>query len=156
MGCHMYFIPQPPYFYFDDPLDDTVLFSSIAFSTLVLNKDQSIDGVGVAQPTCTVIHEEYDWELEHHSSAKDHSLLSDPPLFLTSLLILPSMISHVYLRLRMHPLLIIRRTHHMLVHHLTTERKNHSLKILLIFHLIFPETQRVNFSASHLPLCLTH
>lgn len=28
-----------------------------------------------------VIHEEYDWDLEHQSSAKDDSLLSEPPPF---------------------------------------------------------------------------
>jgi len=48
-------------------------------STLVVNEDQAIDGVGVAQPTCAVIHEEYEWELEHQHLAKDDSLLSKPP-----------------------------------------------------------------------------
>lgn len=55
--------------------------ASILDSTLVVNEDQAIDGVGVVQPTYAIIHKEYDWELEHQSSAKDNSLLSEPPLF---------------------------------------------------------------------------
>ena len=54
--------------------------SSIPDSTLVVNEDQAIDGVSVAQPTCLVIHEEYDWELEHQSLVKDDSLPYEPPL----------------------------------------------------------------------------
>ena len=65
MGCHMYFVSQPPSSYFDDPLDDIVSCSSILGSTLVVNEDQAIDGVGVAQPICVIIHEECDRELEH-------------------------------------------------------------------------------------------
>ena len=49
-----------------------------------MNKEQPTDGVGVAQPTCVVIHEEYEWELEHQQLVKDDSLLSDPPPFLPS------------------------------------------------------------------------
>jgi len=51
-----------------------------------LNKDRSIDGVDVAQPTCIVIHEEYDWELEQPWAAEDHPCLSVPPLFFFDLL----------------------------------------------------------------------
>ena len=76
--------------------------------------------------------------------------------FLTSLVNLPSMISHVYLHLQMHLLLIKSVTHQMLVHHSTMERINYSLKIHLTFHLPFPKTQRVNSSTSHLPLYLIH
>ena len=47
----MHFLSQPPYLYSDDPPDDTVLCSSILDSTLLVNEDQAIDGVGVAQPT---------------------------------------------------------------------------------------------------------
>jgi len=75
----MHFVPQPPSSYSDDPPDDTVLCSSIPDSTVIVNEDQAINGVGVALPTCTIIHEEYDWELEHQHSAKDDSLLSEPP-----------------------------------------------------------------------------
>ena len=39
------------------------------------------DRVGVAQPTCIVIHEVYEWDLEHQHSAKDDSLPSNPPPF---------------------------------------------------------------------------
>lgn len=56
--------------------------SSILDSSLVVNEEYPVDGVGVAQPTCTVIHEEYEWELEHQHSVKDDSLPSEaPPLF---------------------------------------------------------------------------
>ena len=57
----------------------------VAATTLVLNKEQPIDGVGVAQPTCTILHEEYEWELEHQHSVKDDSLLSEPPPFFLDL-----------------------------------------------------------------------
>jgi len=43
---------------------------------VVVNEEQPIDRVGVLQPTCTFIHEEYEWELEHQNSAKDDSLSS--------------------------------------------------------------------------------
>jgi len=46
-----------------------------------VNKEQPTDEVGVAQPTCTVIHEEYEWELEHQHSTKDDSLPSEPSPF---------------------------------------------------------------------------
>ena len=59
MGCHMYFVPQPLSSYSDDPLHCIVLCSSIPNSTLVVNKDEVSDRVGVAQPTYSVIHEEY-------------------------------------------------------------------------------------------------
>ena len=58
---------------------------SILDSSLVVNEDQTTDEVGVAQPTCTIIHEEYEWELEHQHSAKDDSLQSEPPLFFPNL-----------------------------------------------------------------------
>ena len=83
---HMYFVPQPSSSYFDHPLDDIVLCSSIPDSTLALNEDQSIDGVGVAQPTWFGIHEEYDEELEHPLEAEDHSSLSMPPPFFSNIL----------------------------------------------------------------------
>lgn len=82
MGYHMYFIPQPPSSYSHYSLDCIVLCSSILDSTIAVNEDQAIDGVAIAQPTCTAIHEEYDWEIRHQPSAKDELLLSKhPPLF---------------------------------------------------------------------------
>ena len=146
----MHSVPQPSSSHSAVPPGDTVLCSFILDCTLVVNEEQATDGVGVAQPTCVVIHEEYEWELEHEHLVKDDSLPSEPPLFL------PNMISHVYLHLRMHPLLITYRTHRMSAHHLTMERINYSLKIHLTFHMLFSETQSVNLSASHLPLCLIH
>jgi len=59
MGCHMYFVPQPSSSYSDDPLDCVVLCSSILDFAPIVNKDQVIEGVGVSQPTCIFIHEEY-------------------------------------------------------------------------------------------------
>ena len=79
MGFHMYFVPQPSSLYSDDPWDCIVLSSSILNSTPIVKEDQAIDGFGVAQPTYVVIHEEYEWELEHQSLAKDDFLLSEPP-----------------------------------------------------------------------------
>lgn len=75
----MTILPQPLSLCSVDPLDYTVWCSSIPDSTLIVNKDQAIDGVGVPQPTCVVIHEEYDKDIENQSSAKDDSLLCDPP-----------------------------------------------------------------------------
>lgn len=82
MGCHMHVLPQPPSLRSDNPPDCTVLCSSIPGSTPILNEDQAIDGVGVTQPTCFVIHEKYEWGLEHQPMARDDSLSSvHPPLF---------------------------------------------------------------------------
>ena len=39
-----------------------------------MNEERPTHRVGVAQPTCTVIHEEYEWDLEHQHSATDDSL----------------------------------------------------------------------------------
>lgn len=65
MGCHMSVLPQPSSSYSDDPPDCTVFCSLILDSTLIVNKDQSIDGDGVTQTICVVMHEEYDWYPEH-------------------------------------------------------------------------------------------
>jgi len=75
----MYFVPEPPSSYSDDAPNCNVLCSSIPNSTPIVNEDQAINGVGVAQPTYTIIREDYDWELEHQSLPKDDSLLSEPP-----------------------------------------------------------------------------
>jgi len=66
------------------PPDDAVLCSSILDSSLVENEEQPTDGVGVAQPTCNVFHEEYEWDLEHQHSVKDDSLPSEPLPFFPS------------------------------------------------------------------------
>ena len=50
-----------------------------------MNEEQPTDGVGVAKPTCTVTHEECEWEIEHQHSAKDDSFLSEPPPFFHNL-----------------------------------------------------------------------
>jgi len=80
-SCHTHFVAQPLSSHSVVPPYDIVFSSSILDFTLVGNEDQATDRVGVAQPTCTIIHEEYDWELEHQHSAKDDPLLSEPPPF---------------------------------------------------------------------------
>jgi len=77
----MHYVPQPPYLHSSIPFDDIILCSSILDSTLVVNKKQAIGGVGVAQPICIVIHEEYEWEFEHQHLTKDDSLPFKPPPF---------------------------------------------------------------------------
>lgn len=126
-------------------------------STPILNEDRSIDGVGVAQPTRAEIREEDEWELKHLPIVEDHPFPSVPPPFFPDLLgFLPSLIFHVYLHPWKYPLLIIHKTHRMLVHNLTMERTDHYLNIHLIIHLSFLEIKRMNILASHLPLCAIH
>lgn len=82
IGCHMDFLPQPPTLRFVDPPDCIVSCSSIPDSTLVLNEDQVIEGVGVVQPTCAIIHDECVWESEEEPTVKDDSLPFVPhPLY---------------------------------------------------------------------------
>lgn len=77
----MIFLPQPPSSCSADPLNCTVLCSSIMNSKFIVNEDQDIDRDCVAQLTFIFIHEEYDWELEHQSLVKDDSLLFEHPPF---------------------------------------------------------------------------
>ena len=57
--------------------------SSIPNSTLIFHEDQVVDRVGVEQPTCAIIYDEYVWESEEECTRKDDLLLSAPhPLFL--------------------------------------------------------------------------
>ena len=65
MGCHMHLLPQPPSPHSIDPPYCMVFCSSIPNSTLIVNEDQAIDKVDVAQPTYVVIYKEYDWESKH-------------------------------------------------------------------------------------------
>ena len=51
MGCHMHLLPHPPFSHFADPPDCIILCSSVPDSTPILNEDQAINRVGVAQPT---------------------------------------------------------------------------------------------------------
>lgn len=60
MGFQIHFLPQPLSPGSTNPLDCIILCSSILDSTLVVNKDQVVDRVDVAQPTCIVIYDEYD------------------------------------------------------------------------------------------------
>lgn len=53
----MHIVPRPSSLHSVVPLDDLVLCYSIPDYSLFLKQEQSIDRVGVAQPTCIVIHE---------------------------------------------------------------------------------------------------
>lgn len=75
---------------------------------------------------------------------------------LTSLVILPLLISPVKTHFRMFLLSIIHRTQQMSVYHRNAERTHLPLKIHPICHLSFLKTWRVNIFASHLPLYLIH
>lgn len=83
-SSHMHSVLPPPSLHPGVPPDDVVLCSSIPDSSLVVNEEQTTNRVSVAQPTCAIIHEGYEWELEHQHSAKDDSLLSGTPMFLPS------------------------------------------------------------------------
>jgi len=83
VGCHVDFLPQPPSPHSSNLLDCTILCSSISTSTLVVNEDQAIDGVGVMQPTYAIIHDECVQKYEQEPEVKDDSLPSTPhPLYL--------------------------------------------------------------------------
>lgn len=58
VGCHVDFLPQPLSPHSTDPLDYTVLCSSVPNSTLVVNEDQVVEGVDVLQQTYVIIHDE--------------------------------------------------------------------------------------------------
>jgi len=57
-GFHVDSFPQPFSPCPVDPMDCTVLCSSIMDSTLVVNEDQIVDRVDVVQPTYVIIHDE--------------------------------------------------------------------------------------------------
>jgi len=84
-SSHMHSCLRPPSLHVGVSLNDVVLCLSIPDSSLVANKEEPIDGVDVAQPTCTVIHEEYEWEHEHQHLVKDESLPSQPHPFFPNL-----------------------------------------------------------------------
>ena len=84
-NCHVHSFLRPPSLHSGIPQNDVVLCSSILDSSLVVNDEQPTEGVGVAKPTCIVIHEEYEWEFGHQHSMKDDSLQSEPPPFFPNL-----------------------------------------------------------------------
>lgn len=102
LSYHMNFVPQPPSSYSYDPSDDDVLCSSIPDSTLVVNEDQAINEVSVSQPTCIVIHQEYDQELDHRHLAKDDSLMFEPPPFFPDIFSEPAIHDFTCVSLSMH------------------------------------------------------
>lgn len=58
VGRHVDLLPQHPSPFSSYPPDCIVLCSFVLNSTLIVNKDQVVDGVGVVQPTYTIIHDE--------------------------------------------------------------------------------------------------
>lgn len=83
-NSHMHYFLRPPSSQSGVPPDDVVLCSFIPDSSLVVNEAQPTDRVGVTQPTCVVIYEEYEWEFEHQHSVKDDSLPFQPSPFFPS------------------------------------------------------------------------
>jgi len=75
---------------------------------------------------------------------------------LTSLVILPILISPVKTHLQIFLLPIIHRTHKMLAFHYIGERTHIPLKIHPIPHMSFLKTNRVNILASNLPVYVIH
>ena len=62
VGCHVDLFPWPSSPRSVDPLDCTMLCSPISNSLLVVHNDQVSYRVGVDQPTCAIIYDEYVWE----------------------------------------------------------------------------------------------
>jgi len=78
----MHLLPQPSSSFSTNPPNCTILCSSVLESIPIVNVDQ-VSTVLVLHNQPAVIHNEYDWELEHQPAAKDDLLLSAPPtLFL--------------------------------------------------------------------------
>lgn len=121
---------QPPSLCSVDSSDCTILCSSIPNSTFVVKKDQAIDKVGVVQLTCTVIHEEYDSELEHQSSANDDSLVSKPLLCFLDIFSDSTIHDFACVSPCMNvPIFYHLQNTRMSFYHPTTKRTNYSLKI---------------------------
>ena len=82
VGCHVDSFPQPPSPHSVDPLDCTILCSSVPDSSPIVNEDQVVNGVSVVQPTYAIIHDEYVQESKEELTVKDDSLLATPhPLY---------------------------------------------------------------------------
>lgn len=86
VSCHMDLFPQPPSLHSVDPPNFTVLCFPIPDSSPIVNEDQVINKVGVMQPTCTIIHDEFVQESKEEPVVKDdplpaipHSLYPDIP-----------------------------------------------------------------------------
>ena len=104
-----------------------------------------------------IVHEEHEWELEYPPAVEHRPFLSVPPLFFPDLLGdsgIPNF-SCVPPSNKAHNVDHSQDTSDVSPSS-NNERTNHSLKIHLIFHLLFPETQRVNVLPSHPPLCVIH
>lgn len=78
IGCHVDSFPRPPSSCFVNPLDCTALCSSILNSSPIVDEDQVVDGVGIMQPTCAIIHEECVWKSKEEPTVKDDSLPATP------------------------------------------------------------------------------
>jgi len=60
LSSHTHVFLQPSSSHSGVPPDDVALCSSILDSSFFMNEEQPIDRVGVAQPTCVLIHVEYE------------------------------------------------------------------------------------------------
>lgn len=76
IGFHVVLSSQPSSSSSFDPPDCTVLCSPVSVSTLIFHKDQVVNRVGVEQPTCAIIYDEYVWESKEEPVMKDDLLLS--------------------------------------------------------------------------------
>lgn len=123
IGCHVILFFQPPSSSSFDPLNFSVMCSSVPDSTCDFHEDKVVEGVGIEKPTCAIIFYEYVWESEEEVMVKDDCLLSAPHS-LSPNIFCDSATS--YFLVKVHPqmclLLIIYRTHRMLVHHLIMDR----------------------------------
>lgn len=77
-GCDEVLSCHTPSFGPFDPPDCDVLCSPMSNISFDVHEDQVLDGVGVEQPTCGIIFDEYVWEYEQESVVKDDLLLSTP------------------------------------------------------------------------------
>lgn len=59
-GCYVDLLPRLPSPCSTDPLNCTVLCSSVLDSTFVVNEDQAIEKFDVTKPNFSVIYNEYD------------------------------------------------------------------------------------------------
>ena len=76
--CHVNLFSQPPFSHSVDPPNFPMSCSPIPDSTLVVHEDHVVDKVGVEEPTCFVIYDEYVWEYEEEPAVKDDFLLPTP------------------------------------------------------------------------------
>lgn len=80
--CDEVLYPHPQSFSPSNPPYCDVLCSIVSNLTCDVHEDQVLNGVGIMQPTCDIIHDDYVGELiaEPESTKKDDSIPSTPLL----------------------------------------------------------------------------